>query len=98
MSRAIAAPLAALLLASCEHVPERVVDRPVYVEVLVPVSTPCVPDPLPELPYPDTDEALAAAPNIWEAAKLVMAGRLMRIQREVEYRIALAGCAKPVSK
>lgn len=75
----------------------RVVDiAPTTAPVAVPVT--CTPDLPPAMAYPDTDEALRATPSILRKAQLVMAGRLMRIQREIELNIALAGCAGRVSK
>lgn len=72
-------------------------DVPVPKEVDVPVPTPvyCTPNLGPEPAYPDTDEALKAAPNIFEAAKLLVEGRLMRIQRDTEKSAALKACSGP---
>lgn len=87
----------ALTLASCATAPQRVVDvPPTTVPVIVAAS--CVADLPPPMDYPDTDTAMAAASNIFVKAQLVMAGRKMRIQREIELNIALAGCAGRVSK
>lgn len=75
----------------------RVVDTPPKA-VPIPVPVTCVPALPAPLPYPDTPEALHAASDILTRAKLVMAGRLMRIQRELELNIALAACSTRVSK
>lgn len=85
-----AALVLCLFLAACAtpapHVPIRTV------EVHVPTPVTCVPDLPPPLPYPDTPEALTSAPDVFEAAKLYVAGRLMRIQREKELEAALKAC------
>ncbi len=65
--------------------------------VEVPVHVPCNPDIGPEPDYPDTDAAIRAAPNIFVRAQLLMAGRVMRIARDVEKTVALAKCATPAS-
>ena len=77
----------ALLLVACAQVPLKVVN--------VPVATPvyCHPDLGPEPAYPDTDAALQATPDIFEAVKLLLKGRLMRIQRDAEKSSALQACA-----
>lgn len=90
--------LAAMMLVGCattdgpEPEPRVVIQR-----VEVPVPVPCDPAIGPEPDYPDTDAALRAAPNIFERAKLLAAGRLMRIARDVEKSVALAKCAAPAS-
>jgi hypothetical protein len=91
----LAAAVAAMSLAACETPgaarpePE---PRIVTVEVPVPVPVKCTPDVGPDPVYPDTDEAIAAAPNLFERVKLVVAGRLMRIARERELSAALREC------
>ncbi len=88
--------LALALLAACAHTP-RPAPEPVIVtkEVKVPVAVP-LPKCSATLPaepvYADTPEALNAAPNIFERVKLLLAGRLQRIQRELELEAALGTC------
>ena len=64
------------------------------VEVKVPVVQPC-----PALTvlglspaYPDTDAALAAAPNLFERVKLLLAGRVLRMQREETFAAVVSAC------
>lgn len=62
------------------------------VEVKVPVPVKCSADPGPKPAYPDTDEALRAASDIFDRTKLLLAGRRLRIAREGELEAANAGC------
>lgn len=85
----------ATLAAGCKTTPPEPSEPSVrVVEVKVPQPVPCPalvalgPEPV----YPDTDEAIRAASNIAERAKLVATGRLMRIQRLAEYAAAKTGC------
>ena len=85
-------PLAALALVGCgsnlKPEPEIRIQR-----VEVPVAVACVPESLPGPPaYPDTDEALRAAPDAAVRVGLIVAGRELRIQREAEVEPVLAGC------
>jgi hypothetical protein len=83
------AVVAALTLAACQTTAEpRIEVR----EVRVPVAVKCATDPGPRPEYPDTDAALAAVRDVFEAAKLVMAGRALRIGREAELEAAVSGC------
>jgi hypothetical protein len=86
----LAATLAiALTVAACQTTAEpRIEVR----EVRVPVAVKCATDPGPRPEYPDTDAALAAVRDVFEAAKLVMAGRALRIGREAELEASVAGC------
>lgn len=87
--------VALLLLTSCSSVPTPP-PEPVVVtkEVKVAVPVPCAalekigaePD------YPDTDKALAAAPNLFERVKLLLQGRLMRVERLAQYNVAKVTC------
>lgn len=87
---AILAALCAVSLAGCATAPElRIEVR----EVRIPVPVACAADPGPAPAYPDTAEALAAAPDVFEGVKLLKAGRLLRQARERELEAALAGCA-----
>lgn len=79
----------ALALAGCATTSEPKIITKV---VEVPVATPCAVTVPPAPAYPDTDEAIRAAPNIFEKTKLIVAGRLMRIAHERELRAALIGC------
>lgn len=91
--------LACLALAACAHGPT-VPPEPVIrtVEVRVPVDDPaCAREAVAELggspAYPDTDVALAAAPNLYERVKLLLAGKVLRIAREAQLTGALTACA-----
>jgi Fe-S oxidoreductase len=61
-------------------------------EVRVPIPVKCATDPGPRPEYPDTDAAIAGAPNVFELAKLYRAGRALRIGREAELEASVAGC------
>lgn len=81
--------LAGALLAACgatkPPTPEPIIRT---VEIRVPVPVQCQGEIGPEPVYVDSDEALAAAPNIFEAMKLRIVGRLQRIDRERELMAA----------
>lgn len=64
-------------------------------EVAVPVAVPCAADPGPAPAYPDTDAALAAAPDVFTGVQLLKAGRKLRVARESELTAALQGCVAP---
>lgn len=69
------------------------------VEVRVPVDDPaCAREAVARLgeapAYPDTPEALAAAPNLFERIKLLLAARELRGAREAALTDALAACAR----
>ena len=87
--------LAALALAACAHTGEPEVRT---VEVMVPVDDPaCARAAVERLgaapAYPDTPEALRAAPNLFERVKLLLAGRELRMAREAAITDALEACA-----
>ena len=91
---AVAVAVAVLLAGcACDTSPQ-VVTQPV--NVAVPVQCPITVDADPQ--YPDTDEALAVAPDVFEGVKLLKAGRLMRMAREKELRAAAVGCGVKVTK
>jgi hypothetical protein len=84
------------LLAACAstgHAPPEPIIR--TVEVKVPVVQPCPalqqlgPAPV----YPDSDAAIAAAGDIFEQVKLILAGRALRIAREIATLNAMEACA-----
>lgn len=87
--------LAAMLAGCAGHqrieAPEPVI-KTVEVKVPTPVPCPALAKLGPEPAYPDTDAAIAAAPDIFVAAKLMAAGRLMRIKRGAEYAAAKTAC------
>ena len=62
------------------------------VEVNKPVPVKCKPNIGPEPTYPDSDEALAHAADVFAGVQLLSAGRLLRIAREVELMAALRAC------
>jgi hypothetical protein len=81
--------LSALTLTACATASEpRIEVR----EVRVPIPVKCATDPGPRPEYPDTDAAIAGAPNVFELAKLYRAGRALRIGREAELEASVAGC------
>lgn len=89
-----------LFLAGCgggkvASTPEPIVKT---VEVFVPTDNPaCARKAIADLgtiSYPDTDEALAAAANLFERVKLLLAGRELREAREAVTIGALAECAR----
>lgn len=87
--------IAALALAGCAHTPEPEIRT---VEVKVPVDDPaCAREAVARLgaasAYPDTPEAIRAAPNLFERVKLILAGRELRIAREAALEDALEACA-----
>ena len=84
--------VAAIWLAGCAGPPK---PAPIPREVMVPVSVPCVVDPGPDPTYPDTDAALAATPDVASGVKLLMAGRILRMAREGEWKAAASGCRAP---
>lgn len=91
--RVLAAVALALLLTACADKPEPAPEPSVILQPAkeaVPVR--CNPQLGPEPDYPDTDAALKAAPNLFERVKLLLAGRLLRIQRDLEKSAALEGC------
>jgi hypothetical protein len=85
----LAVIIAGLSVAACQTTAEpRIEVR----EVLTPVAVKCATDPGPRPEYPDTDAAIAGAPNVFELAKLYRAGRALRIGREAELEAAVSGC------
>lgn len=96
---AIMAVLCAVALVGCGpkqiERPEPVIET---VEVKVPVDDPaCARKAVAEIPaivYPDTDEALSQAPNVFERVKLLVAGRVLRQAREAMLIGSLVECAR----
>ncbi len=80
-----------LLLTACatDNAPKPITT----VTVRVPVNVPCRPDIGAAPDYPDTDAAIKAAPDLFARVRLIVAGRLLRIQREAELNAAIKGCA-----
>lgn len=59
----------------------------------IPTPVSCVPESLGAPPaYPDTDEALRAAPTADRRYQLILAGRELRIARAGEVEPVVAGC------
>jgi len=88
--------LLALALGGCgaKHVataPEPVV-KTVEVKVAQPVPCDALASIGPVPSYPDTDAALAAAPDIFEETRLLLSGRIMRIKRAMQYEAAKTAC------
>jgi hypothetical protein len=86
----------ALLLAGCGTT-KIVQGAPIVttVEVPVPVVAPCVPKSLASAPdYPDTNDALRAAPDAADRYRLLGAGRLLRSARLNELEGVVAGCPR----
>lgn len=90
--RKIAVLAFSLLLAGCASDEAR--QEPIVTTQIVDVAVPvhCKPDIGPDPVYPDTAAAFKAAPDIFERVKLLVVGRLMRIQREGELEAAVHGC------
>jgi len=85
---------AGLALAACAHGGAEPEIR--AVEKRVPVVAPCVSDKVPHPPaYVDSDEALKAAPSAAERLKLVLAGRVQRIQRGLIVEPVIETCRMP---
>lgn len=82
------AVLLALLVIGCASSP----DTPPSVEVLIPQPVACAADPGPPPDYPDNDQALAEATDIFVGVQLLKAGRILRIAREAELNAALSAC------
>lgn len=88
------AALATCLAAGCAHVPSGPVEvvRTVEVKVPVAVACPALADIGADPAYVDSPEALRAAPDIYEATRLLIAGRAQRMQRLAEYAAAKLSC------
>lgn len=81
-----------LLLTACATTEPRIEVR----EVKVPVALPCVSDRVSDPPvYPDTDEALKAAPDAAARFSLLAAGRVLRNQRLRELEPVIKVCRIP---
>lgn len=95
MKKLIAACMALALGACAGHqrieTPEPVI-KTVEVKVATPVPCPALAKLGAEPSYPDSDAAIGAAPDIFEASRLLSAGRLMRIKRLAEYGAAKVAC------
>lgn len=71
------------------------------VEVRIPIDDPrCAREAIARLDaerpqYPDTPDALAAVTSVFDGARLLTAGRLLRIAREAALESALRACAAP---
>lgn len=64
-----------------------------YREILMPVPVACTPDVGDRPDYPDSDVRLALSVSPAERYARLIAGRGMRIEREVILESALTGCA-----
>lgn len=62
------------------------------VNLAVPVPCPALAKLGSEPAYADTDAALAAAPDIFEVTRLLLKGRLQRLQRANAYAAARVAC------
>jgi hypothetical protein len=82
----------AALLASCAGGPPPE-PRIVVKEVRIPVPVPCAADPGPAPAYPDSAQALRAAPDLFARAQLLLAGRALREADLAAARAALKACA-----
>jgi hypothetical protein len=81
---------ASVALAACET-PGRTPPLEI-IEVPIPMTVKCAEKLGPAPAYPDTPEALRAAPNIFERTKLLLRGRALRDARAAELTAAIAGC------
>jgi hypothetical protein len=92
MNRFIASFGLAVLLSSCSTTMPEPVVKTVTVEIPVPV--PCIRDPLVPAPaYPDTPEALQAAPELSDFMKLLDAGGRLKDQRTAYLEGIAAKCS-----
>jgi len=94
MKRALLLALA-LLTAACAG-GDRPEPRIRTVEVQVPVPQPCNAAARLGAPpaYPDGDEALRAAPTLFDQVRLLLAGRVLRIARGEALEQAVRTCAR----
>ena len=91
--RAVVTLLAAgALAAGCKTTPSEPSVRVEKVYVAQPVPCPALAQLGPEPAYPDTDEAIAAAPSVGVLAQMYRAGRLLRTQRLAEFTAAVTAC------
>ncbi|MDR3512607.1 MAG: hypothetical protein P4L73_13310 [Caulobacteraceae bacterium] len=93
MTRAIIAAALCALLAACGTAsgPDRVTIQ----QQLVPVAVACDADPGLRPAFADAPAAIAAAPNIFERAKLYAAGRQQHLDWEARLEASRTGCAAP---
>ena len=87
----------AVLLASCAGGPPPE-PKIVVKEVRIPVPVPCAADPGPVTVYPDSPEALKAAPDLFARVQLLLAGRALRDADLAAGRAALRACASGYQK
>jgi hypothetical protein len=93
---AIAVAVASLSLAACATTGEPSVR---VIEKAVPTPVPCVSEATPRpRDYPDSDEALKAAPSAAARYALIAAGRLLRIQRLAEVEPVVEACRAPPAR
>lgn len=95
MKNTLTAILCTAVLVGCSaHVqsqlPPAVVTK--TINVAVPVPCPALTNLGSEPSYADTDGALAIAPDIFEATRLLLKGRLQRAQRLSVYAAARVAC------
>jgi len=94
MKAVLIAAVAALALSACAPT---VVTQTEYVEVKVPMVVPCGVEIGNDPVYADSNEALASAADLFEAVKLLLAGREQRIARDAVKTSAIEGCRPPPS-
>jgi hypothetical protein len=87
--RVSAAIAAASVLSACASAPD-VAPSNRTVEIPVPVR--CESGLGPEPAWPDTDQALRSAPDLFARVQLLAAGRLLRMARDRELSAALKAC------
>lgn len=93
MTRLILAAVALACLAGCaapSGPPSPIIQRS-----YVPIAVPCSVDPGQEPVFADSTEAIIAAPNVLERAKIYAAGRQQRIAWEAHLAAVAAGCKMP---
>jgi hypothetical protein len=83
-----------LVVAGCASVQN---GRPLVRDVDIVTPVPCEPAIGPGPAFPDSDEALRAAPNLFSRVQLLVAGRLLRVARQRELEAALSACAAPLA-
>lgn len=81
-----------LLLLSCLFLSACASERIVYRDVRVPVPVPCSASVGDDPQYADAPSAIQSVSDVYELAKLLLAGRAQRDARIVELKGAVAGC------
>ena len=84
---------ACLVAVSCAACAHQGVPPVVVKSASIPVVVRCPAGVSPAPAYPDTEQALAGAADVFAGVQLLLAGRLLRIAREAELEAAVRACA-----